>query len=172
MSMAVDPSIPADQAMLLRVIDAKFETSNAKLDGISATLTVMNDRFSHYDKRFEHVEHTVAEHAAKLAARDLQVVDFMDQKKLIQINSSAIVALEKWQTEEQTTTRNASRWGGAVWTLVGSAVTAILGWLIVSYVQATSTPTVQVHPQTVHQVESGTSTTTIIPSDVRNRKQS
>ena len=165
MSMAVDSSIPADQAMLLRVIDAKFETSNAKLDGISATLTVMNDRFSHYDKRFEHVEHTVAEHASKLAARDLQVIDFMDQKKLIQINSSAIVALEKWQTEEQTTTRNASKWGSAVWTLVGSAVTAIGGWLLVSYVNATATPQSQVqHPQAVHQVESGSSTTTIVPT--------
>jgi hypothetical protein len=164
-SMAVDSSIPSDQAMLLRVIDAKFETSNAKLDGISATLTVMNDRFSHYDKRFENVEHTVADHAAKLAARDLQVIDFVDQKKLIAVNTSAIIALEKWQTEEQTTTRNASKWGGAVWTLVGSAVTAILGWLIVSYVNATATPTVQVQPpQTVHQVESGTSTTTIAPT--------
>lgn len=164
MSMAVDSSIPSDQAMLLRVIDAKFETSNAKLDGISATLTVMNDRFSHYDKRFEHVEHTVAEHAAKLAARDLQVVDFNDQKKLIQINHSAIVALEKWQTEEQTTTRNASKWGGVVWTLVGSSVTAILGWLILNYVNATSTPQPVQHPQAVHQVESGTSTTTIVPT--------
>lgn len=165
MSMAVDPSIPADQAMLLRIIDAKFETSNAKLDGISATLTVMNDRFSHYDKRFEHVEHTVADHAAKLAARDLQVVDFNDQKKLIQINTSAIVALEKWQTEEQTTTRNASKWGSAVWTLIGAVVTSMVGWLVVSYVYATTTPQTVQHPQTVHQVESGTSTATIIPTD-------
>lgn len=164
MSMAIDSSIPADQAMLLRIIDAKFETSNAKLDGISATLTVMNDRFSHYDKRFEHVEHTVADHAAKLAARDLQVVDFIDQKKLIAVNTSAIIALEKWQTEEQTTTRNASKWGSAVWTLIGAVITSMLGWLIVSYVNATASPAPQPHSQTVQQIERGTSTTTIAPT--------
>ena len=50
---AYNPSstVPADQAMLLRLIDAKFETSNAKLDGISATLLTMSERFVHYDKR-------------------------------------------------------------------------------------------------------------------------
>lgn len=158
-TFALDSNIPADQAMLLRLIDSKFETTNTKIEGIAATLQIMNDRFGHYDKRFDDHDHRLGEIESQMVARKLLVDDYNAQKVVIKENQDSICALEKWQTEEQTTTRNASKWGSAVWTLVGSAATAILGWLIVSYVNATASPSVQVqHSPAVHQVEYGTIT--------------
>lgn len=123
-TFTVDPSIPADQAMLLRLIDSKFETTNTKIEGIASTLQVMNDRFGLYDKRFDNHEHRLGDMEAQMLARKLLVDDFNAQKLIIRGNSDAITVLEKWQTEEQTTTRNASKWGSALWGLVGSGVTA------------------------------------------------
>ena len=45
--------MPTDMAMLLRLIDAKFETSNAKLDGLQSTLTAMGERFASTDRRLD-----------------------------------------------------------------------------------------------------------------------
>jgi hypothetical protein len=149
-SLAVDPSIPADQAMLLRVIDAKFETSNAKLDGISSTLAAMNERFGLYDKRFDDHEHRLAEMEGHMKARELQVKDFEDTKATLKEYGKSIFVLEKWQTEEQTTSRNASSWGKAAWGVCGSGITALVGFLLLQFGQAKKetvhvpAPTVQV----------------------------
>jgi hypothetical protein len=147
---AVTTAIPADQEMLLRLIDSKFETSNAKLDGISATLQVMTDRFDHYDDRFSDHEKRIADIEGQMTARKVLVADYDAHKLLVATHGSDIVALQKWQTEEQTTNRNASRWGGYIWGACGSAVTAIIGWIIVSYVNATASPPVQPVRQIEH----------------------
>ncbi len=140
----IDPAIPADQAMLLRLIDAKFDTTNTKIEGVAATLKVMNDRFVHYDNRFDDHEHRIAGIESTMAARQLMIADFLDLKTIVKQNGDSITVLEKWQTEEQTTTRNASKWGSALWTLIGSGVTAGLIFVATAYFQ--SQPTAAVHP--------------------------
>lgn len=144
----LDPHLPPDQAMLLRLIDSKFETTNTKIEGIASTLQVMNDRFGLYDKRFDNHEHRLGDMEAQMLARKLLVDDFNAQKLIIRGNSDAITVLEKWQTEEQTTTRNASKWGSALWGLVGSGVTAAVLFVASMFFQ--NQPPVG---QTQHQAE-------------------
>ena len=62
----------------------------------------------------------------KLEAMDRRA-DSIDQR---------VTALEKWQTETQTTTANARKWGAIAWSVIGSAVTGIIGWIIVTYIHA------------------------------------
>lgn len=135
-TFTVDPSIPADQAMLLRLIDSKFETTNTKIEGIASTLQVMSDRFGLYDKRFDNHEHRLGDMEAQMLARKLLIDDFNAQKLIIRGNSDAITVLEKWQTEEQTTTRNASKWASVLWGLIGSGVTAGVLFLASLFFQA------------------------------------
>jgi hypothetical protein len=45
--------LPPDMAMLLRLIDSKFETQSAKLDGLHSTLSAMGDRFASTDRRLD-----------------------------------------------------------------------------------------------------------------------
>lgn len=122
--------------MLLRLIDAKFETSNAKLDGISATLTAMNDRFGVYDKRFEDHEHRISQAEQMMAQRALQVADYEATKRRVEAQGNQIAGLEQWQTAEQTTTANARSWGSAVWAVIGGGVTTGLMFVATLYFQA------------------------------------
>lgn len=154
--MIVDPLIPADQAMLLRLIDAKFETSNAKLDGISATLTVMNDRFGVYDKRFEDHEHRISAAEQMMAQRALQVADYEATKRRVEGQANQISALEQWQTAEKTTADNVKSWGRGVWAVIGGGVTTGLMFVATLYFQAQPPATVHPNVQINHPAASPT----------------
>lgn len=136
MAMPIDPSTPADQAMLLRLIDAKFETTNAKLEGIAATLTAMGERFGHYDKRFDDHEHRLGDIESQMAARELLITDYHGTKTKLDKVEDRTVDLETWRTEEKTTAANAGKWGSFIWGAFGSGITALLMFLATMYFQA------------------------------------
>jgi hypothetical protein len=132
----IDPTIPPDQAMLLRLIDAKFDNTNTKIEGVAATLRVMNDRFVLYDKRFDDHEHRLAGIESTMAARQLMIADFVALKGIVKDTGDAVTILEKWQTEVNTTTSNASKWGSMVWNMIGGGVTAGLLFVASTYFQS------------------------------------
>lgn len=136
MAFPLDPTLTADQAMLLRLIDAKFETTNAKLEGIAATLTAMGERFGHYDKRFDDHEHRIGEIESQMTARQILITDYHGTKARVDKVQDRLDDLERWQTEEQTTSRNAGKWAGVIWGFCGSGITALLVFLASLYFQA------------------------------------
>jgi hypothetical protein len=149
----VDPSIRPDDAMLLRLIDAKFANTDTKIDGVSATLKVMNDRFVLYDNRFDDHEHRIGAVESTMAARQLMIADFVNLKSIVKNMGDAITGLEKWQTKVKTTTTNASRWGSMIWNIIGGGVTAGLLFLATLYFQT--------QPQAVEHKAVEQTTTTV-----------
>ena len=152
----IDSNIPADQQMLLRLIDAKFDTTNAKLEGIASTLTVMNDRFGRYDKKFSEHDARLSIIEGDLKVRQLQVADYERTKMHVEKIDSDIGDLRRWQTEEVTTSRNASRWGGFAWSVVGSGVTALVIFLAAQFLDSKKQPSHSVQATELHKLESVT----------------
>lgn len=123
----------AEQTMLLRLIDAKFETLNTKVDGVGSSVKALSEAVAQITVRFDsHIadhEHRLASIESVMAQRALQVREFEDLKK-------TVATIDNWKTEEQTTSRNAGKWGGAIWGACGSGVTAGLIFLATAYFQA------------------------------------
>ena len=131
-----DPTIPSDMTMLLRLIDSKFETSNAKLDGLKQAIEGMTTLHKRFDERIDDHEGRLQTIEQTMESRKVMLVEYADLKLTVKANAENIDRLQEWQTRETTTATNAKAWGGAVWGLIGSAVTGIVGWIIVSYARA------------------------------------
>lgn len=140
-------SVPSDHDMLLRLIDARFETMAAKIDALTITINRQSELFDKYDARLDGHEHRLSDIEAQMVGRQRDLADYALTKQRIEGQGDSIVELQRWQTEAQTTTRNAGKWGAAIWGAFGSAITAALMFFATSYFQAQPS----VH-QPVHKV--------------------
>jgi hypothetical protein len=121
--------IPSDMQMLLRLIDSKFETHGAKLDGLQNTLIAFTDRFSRYDQKFDDHEMRLQQAEGILKAREVMLIEYQDVK-------GDVAKLRTWMTEEEAKGENMTLWTKVLWAIGGPAITAVVGWLIVSYVHS------------------------------------
>ena len=123
----LEGGLPADMTMLLRLIDSKFETMSAKMDGLQSSLDTMNKLHSRFDQRLDDHESRLQSIEQTMESRKVILAEYDDVK-------ADVKATKDWMTIEQTTAKNAKAWVGAVWAVAGSAFTAIIGWIIVGYV--------------------------------------
>jgi hypothetical protein len=117
---------PTDMMMMLRLIDSKFETMTAKIDGLQSTLTALSDRFVRYDEKFDTHEQRLQAIEGQLEARKLMIVEYQAVK-------DDVDDLLDWKISEQTTSKNALSWGAIAWDAAKPLVVALLTWLAAIY---------------------------------------
>lgn len=127
--------IPPDQVMLLKLIDAKFETAFTKFDGLAASLNAITQSmaasFARYDDAIDGVVVRVSAIEKDMEVRKHQVKEFEALK-------ATVSDLTTWKVSEQTTSKNTIDWIKAAWTVGGASVTGFIIWLVASYSAATA----------------------------------
>ena len=132
----LERSTPGDMTMLLRLIDSKFETMSAKMDGLQQSLDTMNSLHKRFDARLDDHEARVQVIEQTMESRKVILKEYEDWKLKVDDNSDAITDLKLWKSSVETTTTNAKSWGGAIWGVLGVPVGAFVTFLIGLYVRA------------------------------------
>lgn len=117
-----DGAIPSDMWGSLLRIEGSTARTEAKVDALTTEIRDVKAQVADHEHRISPIE-------AEMAARKLQVAEFGTLKK-------TVAAIDSWKTSEETTTRNAKSWVGALWGVFGGGFVSAVTFFAASYWQA------------------------------------
>jgi hypothetical protein len=144
-----DPATGSTDPMLLRLIDARFETMSTKVDGVGDGVKALADSVAalnaRYDQRFEDHEARLHVIEAEMVVRKLQVVEFNELK-------STVASHTLWIAGVGTTTKTSSKIGEWFWNVFKPVIIGIAAWAATGWMNSPTpvVPSHQVHAVAPH----------------------